>query len=122
MDRLHGFADALKASYVAAELPHTTEEVSQVLVPPHVGSPEASIFHVISESSFNSLSTREILDILAKKCIVVTDRAVRPLQFDAKGLSTLSTLSTVVPIQGMSSLHILKLGALIGCPRSIPWA
>lgn len=108
MGRLHEFAEALKASFVVAEPPYATEDINR-LVPPHVGRPETSIFHVISESSFNSLSTREILDILAKKCVVVTDRAVQQLQFDEKGLSTLSTLSTVVPIQGMAFLHILKL-------------
>ena len=123
LNRLHSFADALKANYVAAELSPISEEASQVSVPPHVGSPKDSIFYIISESSFNSLSTPEILDILAKKCIVVTDRVGQQLQFDAKGLSTLSTLSTVVSIQGMFSLHVLKSGALIArCPRSIPWA
>lgn len=122
MGRLHEFAEALKAGFVVAGPPYSAEDVNQALVPPHVGSPEDSIFHIVSESSFNSLSTREVLEILAKKCVVVTDSARQQLQFDARGLSTLSTLSTVVPIQGMALLHVVKLHELIGCRRSIPWA
>ena len=88
MDNLHAFADA----------------INQEPVPPHVGNPEASIFRVMKEADFNRLSTTEVLATLATNCIVVTDRIVQPIQFDAKGLSTLSTLSTVVPIQGMYTL------------------
>jgi hypothetical protein len=50
------------------------------------------------------MSTAEILGTLATNCIVVTDRNIRPLKFDVSGLSTLSTLATVVPIQGMYTL------------------
>jgi hypothetical protein len=70
-------------------------------VPLHVGKPETSIFRIVSQSAFDELSPKEILDILAARCIVVTDIPVRRMNFDAKGLSTLSTLSTVVPLQGI---------------------
>jgi hypothetical protein len=70
-------------------------------VPLHVGKPNASMFRIISQSDFDELSAKDILDILAACCIVVTDIPVRRMNFDAKGLSTLSTLSTVVPIQGI---------------------
>lgn len=106
MGRLHAFAEALKESFVIRDPLHTTEAIDQDLVPPHVGRPEVSIFQVISEFNFNQLPTQEILHILATSCIVVTDRAIQPLKFDAKGLSTLSTLSTVVPIQGIAILHV----------------
>jgi hypothetical protein len=88
MDRLHAFAEA----------------VNQEPVPPHVGNPETSIFRVIHESTFNQMSAKDILATLATNCIVVTGRSVQPMNFDAKGLSTLSTLSTVVPIQGTYTL------------------
>jgi hypothetical protein len=91
MDRLHAFADA----------------INQEAVPPHLGKPEASIFRVINQADFDSLSTKDILATLATNCIVVTDRTIQPIKFDAKGLSTLSTLSTVVPIQGMYALALL---------------
>ena len=81
--------------------------MNQEQIPPHVSNPEASIFRVIKEADFNQMSTAAILATLATNCIVVTDRNVRPIKFDARGLSTLSTLSTVVPIQGMYSLNTI---------------
>ena len=88
MKRLHAFAD----------------EISQESVPPHVGNPEGSIFRVMKEAKFKKLSTPEVLATLATNCIVVTDRTVEPIHFDEDGLLTLSTLSTVVPIQGVYTL------------------
>jgi hypothetical protein len=90
---LLAFSDAIKAAFFSSD---PTEAV-----PLHVGNPDASIFRIISQSAFDELSPKEILDSLAARCIVVTDIPVRQMKFDAKGLSTLSTLSTVVPIQGM---------------------
>jgi hypothetical protein len=94
-ERLLAFSEALEAVFVDRD---PTEAVTPV--PLHVGNPNVSIFKVISDSDFDELSPKKILDMLATCCIVVTDRPVRRMKFDAKGLSTLSTLSTVVPIQG----------------------
>ena len=101
MTRLRAFADALKASFVVAEPSH--EEP----VPPHVGKPDRSIFRVITESTFNQMSTKEILETFSNHCIVITDRVVQPVKFDEQGLQTLSTLSTVVAIQGIVPQYTL---------------
>ena len=98
MRRLHLFSDALKARFVNGTL---SEASNPQPLPLHVGNPEASIFKTISEAAFAELSSKDILEMLAVSCIVVTDRPVQQIKFDAKGLSTLSTLSTVVPIQGI---------------------
>jgi hypothetical protein len=55
----------------------------------------------MKEADFNQLPTREILAILATNCIVVTDKITNPIKFDSDGLSTLSSLDNVVPMQGI---------------------
>ena len=96
--RLLAFADAIKQGFVHSK--HAEADPSQ-RVPLHFGDPPASIFRITSQSMFDELSDEQILDTLASHCILVTDRPVHHMKFDAKGLSTLSTLSTVVPIQGI---------------------
>ena len=91
----------MKAGFVSEE---SVEGAGRDPLPLHIARPEASIFHVVSEADFNQLPTEDVLGILSSRCIIVTDRAVQPMKFDAKGLSTLASLSTIVSIQGIISL------------------
>jgi hypothetical protein len=55
----------------------------------------------MTEAEFESRSVEEIQATFRHQHILVTDMRSDALQFDSRGLSTLSTLSTVTDIQGV---------------------
>jgi hypothetical protein len=69
-------------------------------LPLHVSDPEKSAFFVMTEAEFESKSVEEIQAIFQQKHILVTGMHSAPLQFDSRGLSSLTRLSTVTHIQG----------------------
>lgn len=54
----------------------------------------------MTEEEFETKTVAEIQDIMREKHIVVTHMRSGQLQFDARGLSTLTGLSTIADIQG----------------------
>jgi hypothetical protein len=68
--------------------------------PLHIADPEKSAFFVMTEAEFESMTVGEIQGIFRRKHILVTDMHFTPLQFDSRGLSSLTRLSTVTHIQG----------------------
>ena len=68
--------------------------------PLHVADPEKSAFLVMTEDEFESKSVEEIQGIFRQKHILVMDMCSAPLQFDSRGLSSLTRLSTITHIQG----------------------
>jgi hypothetical protein len=70
-------------------------------LPLHVSDPENSAFFVVTEAEFESKSVEEIQEIFRRKHILVTDMRSATLKFGPRGLSTLTTLSTVTDIQGV---------------------
>jgi len=84
---LDTFDCAIKASFVDG-------------LPLHISDPEKSAFSVMTEAEFETRSVAEIQAIIRKKHILVTNMSSPPLNFDSKGLSTLTRLGTVTHIQG----------------------
>jgi hypothetical protein len=70
-------------------------------LPPHISDIENSCFCIMSEDEFEEKSVEEIQRIMKEKHILVTDLHSSVLKFDAKGLSSLASLSIVTDIQGM---------------------
>jgi hypothetical protein len=87
LEYLGAFDAAVKAGFVDGR-------------PLHVADPEKSAFFVMTEAEFESKSVEEIQGIFRQKHILVTDMRSATLQFDARGLSSLTRLSTVTFIQG----------------------
>lgn len=54
----------------------------------------------MTEAEFESKSVEEIQGIFRQKHILVTDMRSAAFQFDSRGLSSLTRLSTVTHIQG----------------------
>lgn len=69
-------------------------------LPLHVSDPQKSAFFVMTEGEFKSSTIEEIQDIFQHKHILVTGMHSETLQFDSRGLSSLTRLSTVTHIQG----------------------
>lgn len=68
--------------------------------PLHIADPENSAFCVLTEAEFERKSVEEIQAIFRHKHILVTDMRSEALKFDSRGLSTLTSLSTVTDIHG----------------------
>jgi hypothetical protein len=85
---LKSFDEAIKAGFVNN-------------APLHVADPEKSVFAIMTESDFDEKTVEQIQEILLKKHIIVKDMRSTPLQFDARGLKTLTGLSTVTDMQGV---------------------
>jgi hypothetical protein len=66
-----------------------------------VGSPDQSVFCVISKGEFENKSEMEIQELLKERHIVVLDQFEPTLEFDERGLSTLGDLYKSVTIHGM---------------------
>jgi hypothetical protein len=70
-------------------------------MPPHVADPGRSVLAVMTQTQYDELSDRDIQDLLRCKNIVITERRVRQLAFDEKGLEVLNTtMEAVMTIQG----------------------
>ncbi len=87
VDTFNGFYDAVIEPFEGSR-------------PPHVSSPTQSCIAVMSEVDYMLLSVSEVQNILRHKHIVVTGMAMKPLNFDAKGLRELTNLSAKIPFQG----------------------
>ena len=72
-------------------------------LPRHVSLPNSSAFFVITETNFKKMSVEDVQLIFRNNHILVTEMSTSTLKFDAKGLSSLTGLSAVTDIQGMSS-------------------
>jgi hypothetical protein len=70
-------------------------------LPLHVSNPEKSVFAIMTESAYEKKTVKEIQEIFRHKHIVITEMRTTPLHFDARGLSTLTGLSTIADIQGV---------------------
>jgi hypothetical protein len=87
--RLQAFDAAIKASFVDGR-------------PPHVSDPANSAFCVMTATQFKDKSVEEVQTILKKQHVLVTGMDGPVLEFNARGLASLATLSTVTTIQGPS--------------------
>jgi hypothetical protein len=54
----------------------------------------------MTEAEFEEKSVQEVQSIIRSKHILLTDMSTPALAFDARGLASLTTLSTVTDIQG----------------------
>jgi len=90
---LEDFYDAINAGFIGD-------------LPRHVSDPKSSAFYVITEAEFKKTSVEDIQVLLRNKHILVTEVSTSTLKFDAKGLSSLTSLSAVMDIQGMSSFFL----------------
>ena len=74
----------------------------------------------MTQAEFEEKSVQEVQSIIQRKHILITDMSTPPLAFDARGLASLTTLSTVTDIQGSLIPLILLLITLLMEPiRSI---
>ena len=73
--------------------------------PPHLSEPHNSAFHIVTHDMFEKMSVKEIQDIFRKRHILVTNIPSAAMEFDSKGLSTLTSLSTVTYMQGVSNFR-----------------
>ena len=74
----------------------------------------------MTQAEFEEKSVQEVQSIMRRKHILITDTSIPALAFDAKGLGSLTTLSTVTDIQGSLTPFILPLITLLIEPtRSI---
>lgn len=55
----------------------------------------------MTEMEFEEKTVKEVQSILRRHHIIVTDMEMAPLKFDARGLATLASLSSVTHIQGV---------------------
>jgi hypothetical protein len=69
-------------------------------LPPHLSARDNSAFYIMTQTMFEEMSVKEIQDIFRKRHILITNIPSAPMQFDSRGLSTLTSLSTVTYIQG----------------------
>lgn len=67
--------------------------------PLHISDPENSVFHIVSESVFKTLTDAQVQEILRTQHIVVTDTVKHNLNFK-QALKRLAPLSSTVTIQG----------------------
>ena len=73
-------------------------------MPLHVTNPDPSALQVMTQAQYDASSDRNIQNLLRRKNIVITDRAVPKLAFDEDGLEVLNTtMEAVTTIQGTAS-------------------
>jgi hypothetical protein len=68
--------------------------------PLFIADPEQSIFKVLTETEYQSCSTRQIQEYLRTKHIIVKHRQIPTHRFDENGLRTLRPLNEPVTIHG----------------------
>jgi hypothetical protein len=85
--RFQRFYAAIKAIYVDGLPPHITDQAN-------------SAFCVLNETEFKEMSVQNVQAKLQTKHLLITGMNDGVLEFNAKGLATLGTLSTVTTIQG----------------------
>ena len=93
IDWLHGFYDAIISEYIP-------EPISGIDLPLHLAEPSRSAFRILTNDEYAQMSTAEILDIFSRQNIVITGITAEKRPFDADTLETLTTMDTVVSIQG----------------------
>ena len=69
-------------------------------LPLHLADPSKSVFCILTNDEYLNKSTEDILRLLAHRNIVITGMLVKRKEFDVETLQTLTTMNTVVPIQG----------------------
>jgi hypothetical protein len=72
-------------------------------LPLHLADPSKSAFCILTNDEYSQKSTEDILHLLAHRNIVITGMPTESLAFDAETLQSLTTMDTVVPIQGTPS-------------------
>jgi hypothetical protein len=87
LDLLQRFDSAVRRSFVNG-------------LPLHVSDPVNSAFCAMTKVEFERKAVGEIQGIMRRRHILITDMDSPALDFDPRGLSSLTTLSTVTDIQG----------------------
>jgi hypothetical protein len=82
-------------------------------LPLHISDPINSAFCIMTQAEFEEKSVQEVQSIMRRKHILITDMSTPTLEFDARGLASLTTLSTITDIQGSLILFILLLITLL---------
>lgn len=100
VDSLYKFVDAIVCEY----LPD-----AGVDLPLHLTNPSRSAFCILANEQYSKMTTEDILGIFAHQHIVITGIPVERRLFDVETLETLTTMNTVVPIQGILSTIPLHL-------------
>ena len=72
----------------------------------HVAAPDKSVFHVMSNDAFVSLTGKEIQLLFSKKHIVIHQLPTIAVQFDEDGMKTLVPPWKTFTIQGIFSCCI----------------
>ena len=78
-------------------------------LPLHISDPVNSAFCIMTQAEFEEKSVGEVQSIMQRKHVLITDMSFSTLAFDARGLASLTTLSTVTDIQGSLILFLLPL-------------
>jgi hypothetical protein len=98
MDCLQAFNSAIRSNFVDG-------------LPLHVSDPVHSAFCIMTQAKFEEKSTQEVQSIMRSKHILITNMSTPALAFDARGLASLTTLSTITDVQGSLTLFILFFSA-----------
>jgi hypothetical protein len=77
--------------------------------PFHISNPDASVWRVICQGTFDDLTSRDIMEIIQIRHIHITDMPSSTVSFDREGLRHLKSLDAVVKIEGKRSNLYKKL-------------
>jgi len=73
----------------------------------HIAKPEQSVFRVMTDQEYRSLSIADVQNILLTKHILITHRQQSEYQFDEAGLRNFRTnLKDVLKVQGLVTVML----------------
>lgn len=70
--------------------------------PKHIHDPDNSAYCIMTYETYKKNTTREIMDVLRTKCIVVTGWPFERMEFDGDGLETVGPMDATISVQDLS--------------------